>query len=70
MNIYLNGVAETLSDSATSVADAIEHYFAHHSALPMFAVALNQEFVGQADYQTTEIKNGDSIELFSPIQGG
>lgn len=35
-----------------------------------FAVAINKEFVPQADYKSTILRNGDELELVIPMQGG
>lgn len=35
-----------------------------------FAVAINETFVPRSQYANTEIKNGDSIEIVSPLEGG
>ena len=35
-----------------------------------FALALNGTFVAIATYETTMIRDNDSIEILSPVQGG
>jgi len=35
-----------------------------------FAVAINKEFVPQAHYKSTILRNGDELELVTPMQGG
>ena len=35
-----------------------------------FAVALNGMFVALANYDTTIIRDNDSIEILAPVQGG
>lgn len=35
-----------------------------------FAVAVNLHFVARGLYETTQLKNGDSLEIVSPMQGG
>jgi len=35
-----------------------------------FAIALNGDFIGKADYPHTFVKSGDNIDILQPIQGG
>jgi len=35
-----------------------------------FAVAVNTSFVSIKNYETTIIKDGDSIDILAPVQGG
>ena len=35
-----------------------------------FAVAVNQQFIPKAHYATTNLKQGDEVELLVPMQGG
>ena len=35
-----------------------------------YAVAINMQFVPKANYASTELQNGDVIELLAPMQGG
>jgi len=35
-----------------------------------FAVAVNTTFVPIADYEKMMIKNGDTIDILAPVQGG
>ncbi len=41
-----------------------------YGATPPFAAAVNTEFVPRSDYKEKRLKNGDEIELISPITGG
>lgn len=34
------------------------------------AIAINETFIPRSQYVQTEIKNGDSIEIVSPLEGG
>ncbi|WP_196138719.1 sulfur carrier protein ThiS [Aliikangiella sp. G2MR2-5] len=47
-----------------------EFLSARQNAQSSFAVALNETFVPKAEYQNTLLKEGDRIELVSPMQGG
>ncbi len=70
MNIHINGQAYPLAHEATiSVTAALNLYFIEPQ-LSTFAVALNGDFVGKVDYDTTMMKNGDSLDVLLPIQGG
>lgn len=51
------------------------HYQAEGSNLAAspsapFAVALNGEFVPKSAYATTQLKDGDKLDIVSPIGGG
>jgi len=35
-----------------------------------FAVAINTTFVSIQNYESTVIKNGDTIDILAPVQGG
>lgn len=35
-----------------------------------FAVAVNESFVARSDHGSTMVRQGDQIEIVSPIQGG
>ncbi|WP_019029266.1 sulfur carrier protein ThiS [Colwellia piezophila] len=70
MNIHINGKAYPLShETHISVSSALTLYFIEPQQ-STFAVALNGDFVGKADYGTTMVKNGDSLDVLQPIQGG
>ncbi|SET23664.1 sulfur carrier protein ThiS [Thalassotalea agarivorans] len=66
INIHINGEATTLCKTST-MADALEQYV---EAKSTFAAALNGEFVARDDYNHTQLKSGDSIDVMLPIQGG
>jgi sulfur carrier protein len=70
MNIHINGKAYSLGDEThISVRSALTLHFVEpqHST---FAVALNGDFVGNTDYDTTIVNNGDNLDVLQPIQGG
>ncbi len=35
-----------------------------------FAVAINGEFVPKSQYEVTQLKNGDQLDVVSPVGGG
>lgn len=70
MNIHINGKAYALPhENHISVSAALTLYFIE-AQQSTFAVALNGDFVGKADYDSTLVKNGDSLDVLLPIQGG
>jgi sulfur carrier protein len=70
MNIHINGKAYSLTHEAhISVSSALTLHFIEPQQ-STFAVALNGDFVGKSDYDTTMISNGDSLDVLMPIQGG
>ncbi|HCM46369.1 MAG TPA: thiamine biosynthesis protein ThiS [Colwellia sp.] len=70
MNIHINGKAYPLTNAIhISVSSALTLYFIEPQQ-STFAVALNGDFVGKTDYDTTMVKNGDSLDVLQPIQGG
>jgi sulfur carrier protein len=68
MNIYINGKAFAIGDKA-NITVALTYHFTEPQR-STFAVALNGNFVGKADYDTVMLKQGDSLDVFQPIQGG
>ncbi|MCO7223868.1 sulfur carrier protein ThiS [Pleionea sp. CnH1-48] len=35
-----------------------------------YAIAINEEFIPESQYDSIELSNGDRIELLVPMQGG
>jgi sulfur carrier protein len=70
MNIHINGKAYALgNETHISISSALTLHFIEPQQ-STFAVALNGDFVGKTDYDTTMVKNGDSLDVLQPIQGG
>lgn len=70
MNIHINGKTYSLShETHISVNSALALHFIEPQQ-STFAVALNGDFVGKTDYDVTMVKNGDSLDVLQPIQGG
>lgn len=69
MNIFINGQSIELAEQAT-VADALADFLSQEQHQLSFAVACNGDFVGKEQYQHTGMKNGDSLDVLFPIQGG
>ncbi|KTF15303.1 sulfur carrier protein ThiS [Pseudoalteromonas sp. H105] len=65
MKITINGqLFETIEHN--SLANILLEF----GATEPFAVAINGEFVPRSQGQAITVKQGDSVELLSPIQGG
>ena len=70
MNIHINGKVYALPhENHLTVTAALALYFIEPQQ-STFAVALNGDFIGKDDYSHTMIKNGDSLDVLQPIQGG
>lgn len=69
ISIIINGLNQSIESSQT-VADVLTFYFESNPKPQLFSVAINQQFVAQGLYQTTLLADGDSVDIFSPIQGG
>lgn len=68
--LHINGeLFELEHQQANSLGQALSHYF-NGEKQSTFALALNGEFIGKAEYETTPISCGDSIDIMLPIQGG
>ena len=65
IHLTINQQAHQLSEPA-SVADAI----AAIAARPPYAVAVNTEFVPRTRYAVTPLREGDRVEIISPVTGG
>ncbi|TWX68920.1 sulfur carrier protein ThiS [Colwellia sp. C1TZA3] len=72
MKIYINGNAFELPNA--SVPSSIDKVLTKTLSLSQqqqsFALALNGDFVGRADYPITHVSDNDSIDLLFPIVGG
>lgn len=70
MTIHINGKAYPLGEETDfNINKALILHF-NEPQKSTFAVALNGDFVGKADYDTTLVKSGDSLDVLQPIQGG
>ncbi len=65
INVEINQQTFSIA-SKSSVLQAAELF----GALPPYAIALNSEFVSQADYASTDLNEGDKLDIVSPIHGG
>ena len=70
MKLFINGQTITVEAETTSLLVALKYYLTAEQQLQSFAVALNGDFVGKADYLQTSVNQGDSVDVLFPIQGG
>lgn len=66
IDIFLNGERVKL-EVATTLAAALKHWGYNRESI---ATALNETFIPRDLYNSTQVKNGDSIEVVSAMQGG
>ncbi|HIP61159.1 MAG TPA: sulfur carrier protein ThiS [Sulfurovum sp.] len=66
MKISINGETKSI-DKTLSIKEMLDKF---DYSKNLGAVALNAAFVSIKDYETTMIKDGDSIDILSPVQGG
>jgi len=70
ISVRINGAAHILgTEVKANISSALTLHFAEPQQ-STFAVALNGDFVGKEEYDTTLLKNGDSLDVLQPIQGG
>ena len=65
MKVIINRQEHELAAGAT-VADAV----AAIGATPPFAAAVNTQFVPRTRYAQHPLKEGDRVEIISPVTGG
>lgn len=66
MKISINGEIKELSVESLSVKELLEQMNYGKG----IAVALNETFVLKTKYEETDIKDGDRLDILSPVQGG
>jgi sulfur carrier protein len=70
MNIFINGDRFTIEHVEAYVDHALQQFLSDAQKDTTFAVALNSDFIGRDNFAQTPIKEGDSIDVLFPIQGG
>ena len=65
MKVWINQQAHELPEAAT-----VRQALAAIAARPPFAVAVNLQFVPQADYDRRTLQPEDRIEVIAPVTGG
>jgi sulfur carrier protein len=64
INICFNGQQQSVT-AGCSIQQVTSHL-----ADKEFVIALNQHFIPRSQYSTTQLQEGDAIELLSPMAGG
>jgi sulfur carrier protein len=66
IKVSVNGEIKEINEdlNVNELIDALEY------KTKGFAVAVNTTFVSIASYNETKIKEGDSIDILAPVQGG
>ena len=66
ITIYINSNPVALPETVTLKEALNEHgYTKGH-----FAIAVNRQFIPRAQYVTTQLNEGDQIDVVTPMQGG
>ena len=65
MKLFINGIEKSVVGKLNLLS-----LLQHIETQEYFAVAVNQSFVPRASYESYELKDGDKVEIVSPIQGG
>ena len=66
MKVTINGQPKTF-EAPLNLYDVIEQ---EELIGMMIAVAQNGTFIPKSEYETTDISDGDMIEIVAPMQGG
>jgi sulfur carrier protein len=66
MQILVNGLPETVSDSITA-AQLLDHL---KIARERVAVVVNENVVRRAELSGVQLKDGDSVEIITMVGGG
>jgi len=69
IEIRINGEPLSVPKGA-SLQQALREYLNDEQQQLSFAVALNSDFVGKSDYESTQLQANDSIDVLFPIFGG
>jgi len=65
MTVTINGEQQTLPEQQT-----VDQLLAGKGFSKGIAVAINGAFIPRASYAKQVVKEGDSIEILAPMQGG
>jgi sulfur carrier protein len=72
VKLSVNGVPRPVPDDST-VADVVAEFspgFSPGEARRGIAVAVNGTVVPRADWDTTALRDGDTVEVLTAVQGG
>lgn len=65
MKVFINGTEKSVARKMNLLS-----LLQYIQTQEYFAVAVNQSFVPRSSYKSYELKDGDKVEIVSPIQGG
>lgn len=68
MKLWING--EEIITEITSLLEFLEWRNQTSDENNTYAIAVNEQFVPRAHYASTQLNEGDRIEILSPMQGG
>jgi sulfur carrier protein len=66
MKISINGEIKEFNKDTLTIKEILDEM----KYTKGIAVALNETFVLKTKYQDTIVKNGDRLDILSPVQGG
>ena len=69
MKLIVNG-KEKFFDFNNDKINLMEFLSLNSYSIDYIAVAINLEFVPKSQYKLTYLKDGDDIEIVTPMQGG
>ncbi len=69
ITIMINGKQFCCAKNST-LAEVLRQYSIQNRVKTSFALAVNQCFVGKDHYQSYQVKQGDNIDILTPIVGG
>ena len=67
MNLTVNGEPLEMEGTSSSISDLLMHL---EIKAPRVAVELNLEIVPKTEFETTNLKDGDRVEVVSFVGGG
>jgi sulfur carrier protein len=70
MKLFINGQSISVETEEPTLLVALQCYLTSEQQQQSFAVALNGDFIGKANYPQTSVNHGDSVDVLFPIQGG
>lgn len=65
MKVFINGTEKSVTRKMNLLS-----LLQYIQTQEYVAVAVNQAFVPRSSYKSYELKDGDKVEIVSPIQGG
>jgi len=66
MKLSINGEIKEFKEKSLTIKEILD-LMQYNKGI---AVALNETFVLKTEYENIEVKDGDRLDILSPIQGG